>query len=62
MRLLPLFIFIVLAGCQTTDKLAKCKGPAYGLNSEHWEPTRQDLKACRAKSLGQPRGPHHGRF
>lgn len=56
MRLSALFIFfIALTGCQTSEKLAKCKGSPFGLNGGHWQPTRQDLKGCKPNSPGQDR-------
>jgi hypothetical protein len=53
MRLTALFLFLALASCQTTDKLRKCKGPAFGLNSAHWQPTRRDIKACGPNVIDQ---------
>lgn len=43
--LLILAIF-VLSGCQTTggSKVARCKGPIFYLNPEHWQPDEAGVK------------------
>ncbi|MDW9489921.1 type IV secretion system lipoprotein VirB7 [Sinorhizobium meliloti] len=44
MKYCSLILFLALAACKTSDTLATCKGPAFQLNVERWQPTASDLQ------------------
>ena len=39
-----LVALIGLAACSNTEELAICKGPAFALNTGHWQATAADLQ------------------
>jgi hypothetical protein len=39
-----LAVLIGLGACSHTEELAMCKGPAFALNTGHWEPAQADLQ------------------
>jgi type IV secretion system protein VirB7 len=49
----PLLLLMALAGCQSGEELAVCKGPAFALNTGHWQPTDADLAASTQTVQGQ---------
>jgi len=53
MRQILLLLLVALAGCQDGEKLAECKGPAFPLNTGHWQPTPADLEARTQTVQGQ---------
>ncbi|MBP2238885.1 type IV secretion system protein VirB7 [Sinorhizobium kostiense] len=46
MKYCLLLLTLTLAACQTTDKLATCKGPVFPLNVGRWQPTPSDLQVA----------------
>ena len=36
---------LMLASCQTQDKLATSKGPYFSLNSTHWMPSASEVRS-----------------
>ena len=44
-QILLVLTLFTLAACQTTGdmKVASCKGPAFPLNSGHWQATKADI-------------------
>lgn len=40
----------VLAACASHDPVAKCRGPVFQLNANHWQPQAADLK--KPKEMG----------
>lgn len=55
MKASPFFFLLLigLAGCQSGEPLAECKGPPFALNPGHWQPTAADLKACSTTVKGR---------
>lgn len=51
--LLPLLLLAGLAGCQSGEELAACKGPAFALNAGHWQPTPADVQTSTQTVQGQ---------
>lgn len=48
-----LLLTLALAGCQSGEKLADCKGPVFALNTGHWQPTTADLEPGTQTVQGQ---------
>ncbi|EJC74956.1 hypothetical protein Rleg10DRAFT_3465 [Rhizobium leguminosarum bv. trifolii WSM2012] len=46
------FLLLTLAACSASDTLATCKGAAFQLNTERWQPTTSDLDV---KCAGEPK-------
>ena len=47
---LAVLMLSVLAACTGHDPVAKCKGPVFQLNTNHWQPQPADLK--KSKEMG----------
>ncbi len=45
MKTLTILVALIgLAACSTAGELASCKGPAFALNTGHWQATAADLQ------------------
>lgn len=42
--LVTLLVLIGLAACSSAEQLATPSGPAFALNTGHWQPTSADLQ------------------
>lgn len=51
--LFTLLLLVVLAGCQSGEELTACKGPAFALNTGHWQPTPADVQTSTQTVQGQ---------